>query len=375
MHDSRSAAQPATAKLHVVQCDLRFTAGPLPGPGGRSEKGGVGKGDRDGVMAQSAAAWEPVDAPVKGVVCVLAGISIFSLQDVFIKYLSDGYSVFQIVFVRSLVAVWLVMLIARYQGGLSSLRTRRPWAHLLRAGGMLGAYTCFYLAIAAVPLADAVALFFVAPLFITALSNLVLREPVGRRRWMAVLVGFAGVLIMLRPGDGLAEPAALFALLAALFYAGSQLATRRMGRTESGVALAFYPTVIYIGATALLGLGLGNGALEDSSGASLAFMLRAWAMPGWRDLALMAGCGLIAAFGFYFLSQAYRIAQPTTVAPFEYVALLLAVIWGYLFWQEMPDGPTFLGIALVVGSGLYVLRRETVRGRRVVTGRGLRPRV
>lgn len=326
-------------------------------------------------MAHSAAAWEPVDTPVKGVLFVLAGISIFSLQDVFIKYLSEGYSVFQIVFVRSLVAVGLVLLIARFDGGLSALRTRRPLAHLLRACAMLLAYTLFYLAIAAVPLADAVALFFVAPLFITALSAVILGEAVGRRRWIAVSVGFAGVLVMLRPGDGLIEPAALFAVLAALFYALSQIATRRLGRTERGPALAFYPTVIYIAATALLGLGLGDGALEGQGGASLAFMLRGWPLPGWRDLALMAGCGLIAAFGFYFLSQAYRVAQPTTVAPFEYVALLLAVLWGYLFWHEVPDGLTLLGIALVVGSGLYVLRRETVRGRRIVAGRGLRPRV
>ncbi len=326
-------------------------------------------------MDHSAAALGRVDAPVKGVLFVIAGISIFSIQDVIIKSISGSYPVHEIVFVRSLVALAPLLLIAHVDGGLARLRTRRPWAHLLRGCAMLVSYTTFYLAIVALPLASAVALFFVAPLLITALSHFVLGEKAQLRRWLAVATGFIGVLIMTQPDGGTVEPAALFAVCAALFYALSVVATRRMGATESGASLAFSATLFYVGANGLLGLWLGDGSLAQGGHPSLEFLLRAWILPTWRDFGLMAVCGVIAAFGFYFLSQAYRIAQATSVAPFEYVGLPLAALWGYLFWGEVPDGTTVLGVMLIVGSGLYVLHRESLRGRRTAAGRGLRPRI
>lgn len=326
-------------------------------------------------MAHSTVALGRVDAPVKGVLCVVAGICVFSIQDVIIKSISGGYPVHQIVFVRSLVALVPLLLIAHVDGGLAGLRTRRPWAHMLRGGAMLASYTTYYLAIAALPLAFAVALFFVAPLMITALSHLLLGEKAHLRRWIAVAVGFAGVVIMTRPGGGAIEPAAVLAVSAALFYAVSAILTRRLGATESGTSLAFSATLVYVVANGLLGLWIGNGALAQEGHPSLEFLLRAWMWPSWQDFGLMAVCGLIAAFGFYFLSQAYRLAPATSVAPFEYVGLPLAALWGYLFWSEVPAGTTVLGVVLIVGSGLYVLHRESVRGRRVATGRGLRLRV
>jgi S-adenosylmethionine uptake transporter len=326
-------------------------------------------------MDHSAVVHSRVDSPLRAVLCVMAGISIFSIQDVIIKSISGAYPVHQIVFVRSLVALVPLLVVAHFDGGLAGLRTRRPWAHLARACVMLGAYTAFYLALAALPLATTVALFFVAPLMITALSHFVLGEKARLRRWIAVGVGFVGVLVITRPDGGTMEPAALLAVLAALFYAVSAIATRRLGATESGASLAFSVTLIYVGLNGLLGLWIGNGSMAEEGHPSLEFLLRAWAMPTWRDLGLMAACGLIAAFGFYFLSQAYRLAQASTVAPFEYVSLPFAALWGYLFWREVPDGETVLGIALIVGSGLYVLHRESLRGRRTAAGRGLRPKI
>jgi S-adenosylmethionine uptake transporter len=316
-----------------------------------------------------------VDAPVKGVLCVVAGISVFSIQDVIIKSIGGSYPVHEIVFVRSLVALVPLIAIAYFDGGLTGLCTRRPWAHMLRGGAMLASYTAYYLAIIALPLALAVALFFVAPLLITALSHLLLGETVQLRRWLAVATGFVGVVIMTRPAGGTVEPAALLAVLAALFYAVSAILTRHLGATESGVSLAFSATLLYLGVNGLVGLWIGDGALAQQGHPSLQFLLRAWALPGWRDFGLMALCGLIAAFGFYFLSQAYRLARATSVAPFEYVGLPLAALWGYLFWSEVPQGTTVLGVVLIVGSGLYVLHRESVSGRRTAAGRGLRPRI
>jgi S-adenosylmethionine uptake transporter len=317
----------------------------------------------------------PLDHPVKGIACILTGVSVFSIQDVAIKLLSGGYPVFEIVFVRSLVALPPLVAIAALTGSLGSLRTGRPLVHLLRGLTMFVAYGCYYLSLAALSLAETVSLYFSAPLFLTALSAPLLGERVGLRRWAAVAAGFLGVLIMMRPEAGPATLAAFLAVGAAFAYALSAIMSRRLGATESGVAMAFTASLVYIGAAAAMGLVWGEGRVPAGDNPSLAFLLRAWHWPSGHDFGLMAFCGLIAAVGFYFLAQAYRLAPAATVAPFEYVALPWAVLWGYLFWDDLPERRLAVGIALVIGSGLYVLRREALRGRRVAAGRALRPRL
>ena len=316
-----------------------------------------------------------MDSSAKGVTYLLAGIALFSVQDVVIKSLSGVYTVHEIVFVRSLIAIWFILLIVRHEGGASHLRTRRPLAHLARSFALFVAYTTFYLGLAAMPLADVVAIAFASPLFLTALSMPLLGEPVGRRRWSAVVVGFVGVLIMLRPGSGVLDPVALLPLVSAFAYACAAIITRRLAASESGSTMALYTTLFYIVATGLIGVVVGDGSFAGSEHASLAFLLRPWGMPSGIDWALFVMLGFIAAFGFYCLSQAYRVAQPSAVAPFEYSALIWAVLWGWLFWGDLPDAYIVGGIVLVVGSGLYVLHREAMRGRRTATGRGMRPRV
>lgn len=326
-------------------------------------------------MQDSAATAAALDVPRRGIAFVLLAISVFSVQDVAIKWMSGGYSVFEIVFARSLVALGLILVIARFDGGLAALGTGRIGLHLLRGAAGLAAYTTFYLALAALPMADAVALFFVSPLLITALSVPLLGEPVGLRRWLAIGVGFLGVLIMLRPGGGVIEPAAGLAILAALFYAVLVMITRRLGTTDGGAAMAFYTTLVYLAATALWGLLFGAGIGRGTGHPSIDFLIRAWAWPGHVDLGLMVLCGVVFAIGFYSLSQAYRLARATVVVPFEYFALVWAVGWGYVFFDELPDGPVFLGMFLVVASGIYVIHREGLRGRRLLAGRGLRQRM
>jgi drug/metabolite transporter (DMT)-like permease len=325
-------------------------------------------------MQQAATSAEQARTPLRAVGFLVAGISIFAFQDVIIKWLSGDYPIHQILFVRSVAALGPLWLIVIFDGGWGVLRTRRLGLHLLRACLAFAAYTTFYLAVAAMPLADATALFFSAPLFVTALSAPILGERVGPRRWSAVVLGFLGMLVMLRPGLGVFEPAGLLAVACAFLYTLVIMMTRRLGRTDSGASMAVYVTLFYVPATALVGLSIGDGALAGSEHASVAFLLRAWAWPSWGDLGLMAATGLIAAFGFYGLSQAYRLGEASAIAPFEYVALPWAVVFGYLFWGDVPGAVTLAGMVLVVGSGLYVLHRESVRGRRMVTGRGLRLR-
>ena len=297
---------------------------------------------------------ESYDSPLKSIYYLIGGVFVFSLQDVIIKWLSGKYPVHEIVLIRSFFAIIPILFIAYLEGGLHLLRTSHYVTHIIRSFLMFGAYICFYLSLAALPLAETVSLFFSAPIFITILSVTSLGEKVEFRSWIAVLVGFFGVIIMLRPSSKMIDPAAFLALLAAFLYAIASIITRRLGKTENGVSLAFYPTVMYIIFSTILSIALNNIAVTQKSHPSLAFLLREWQLPSQGDLFLFIIIGLIAAAGFYFLSQAYRLAQPSTIAPFEYIYVPLSVVWGYVFWKDILEPQSVIGMVLIVGSGLYI---------------------
>ena len=301
---------------------------------------------------------DPLDNPRRGTAFIVAGVVVFSLQDAIIKGISGRYPVHEIVFIRSLVAIPVLLLLAHLEGGLASLRTGQGSLQLLRAISGFAAYTCFYLAVATLPLADSVTLFYSAPLFVTALSFPLLGERVRPRGWLGVCTGFVGVVIALRPGASMIDPAAVLPIVAALLYAVASIITRRLGRTDSGSSMAFYSTSFMLVAGATIGLAIGNGRWATGQHASLQFLLRAWAFPSWPDLGLIALCGVIAALGFYSLSQAYRVARAATIVPFEYIAVPLSVLWGYVFWNDLPRSHMIIGMLLILGSGIYVLRHS-----------------
>lgn len=321
------------------------------------------------------AATEDQNRPYLGISYLIAGVTLFSIQDVVIKSLSGAYAVHEIVFFRSFGAFLPVILLIYLEGGPSLFRSQNLFLSLLRGVLAFLSYSTYYLALAVLSMAEVVTLFYSSPLFITALSVLVLHERVGLHRWLAVLLGFVGVLIVVRPGSVTFEPAMILAILAALFYSFSILITRHLGKTERGSTMSFYSILAFLIASALAGLVLGDGRFDGQGHESLNFLFRAWVMPPAQDLGLLLLLGLIAGLGFYCLTQAYRVSATATVAPFEYSSLPWAVLWGYVFWGDIPGLNTLAGIALIVGGGLYIIHRESVRGRKVVTLRSLRPRV
>ena len=302
---------------------------------------------------------DPLDAPLKGVSFLICGVTIFSIQDVLIKYLSGQYSVFEILFFRSLFSILPALAIVHFDTGLASLKTSRLGAHTLRSFMFLLAYTFYYLGIAALPLADAVALFFTSPIFVTVFSIILLREQVTRNRWTALLAGFTGVMIMLHPGAGMVAPASFLSILAAITYATTVPITRQMADTESGSVMAFYAVLFFSMSSLIMGLVMGDGKFEAGTHASSIFFTRAWVFPPRFDLLLLAVMGLISSCARYCMSQAYRIAKSSTVTPFEYVGMIPAVVWGYVFWHEIPSATTLIGMSFVVCSGIYIIRRET----------------
>ena len=300
----------------------------------------------------------------RGIACLVAGIALFSIQDLILKQLSGVYPLHQAMVLRCVTAMPLLLALVAIDGGLRALRTP-GWPILLGRGLILfTAYASYYLGLAALPLASAVALFFAAPLFITALSVVVLDEQVGLRRWLAVIAGFGGVAVVLRPGSALFDWAALLPVVAGFAYGLAMIYARRIGTRESAAVMAFYGNGVLLAGALLLAVLFGSGAFAAGEHRSLGFLLRGWAPPSSLDLALMLACGVVAAIGLTLLTQAYRIAEANVVAPFEYTALLWAVAYGWVFWRDWPDATAWVGIAVIVGSGLYVLYREGAATRR-----------
>jgi drug/metabolite transporter (DMT)-like permease len=259
---------------------------------------------------------------------------------------SRGIPVFEIIFFRNAFAFVPLGLYIWRTTGFEVLKTKRPVGHLVRSAVGLTGMVCGFSAVQYLPLTEATALQFASPLFMTALSALILAEPVGRHRWGAVIVGFVGVLIMARPQPGHFNlPGVSFGLMSALGAAGAMVAIRQIAATERGPTIVFYFT---LGGTVL---GLVGSTLVG------------WTAPDPMTLALLVVAGLIGGVGQLFLTEALRVAPVGVVAPFDYTQLVWAAVIGLLVWGELPRFTTLVGAVIVAASGVYILHREMRRFR------------
>lgn len=291
-----------------------------------------------------------------GVASLAMGVVVFSLQDAIIKSISGDYPVTMAIVVRCLVALPLLLLMVQIEVGLSRLLSRNAGVLILRGIILLVAYTTYFMSLAALPLAEAIALFFTAPLIITLLSGPLLGERVSLQAWVAVIVGFIGVLIILRPGSALFEPAALLSLVSATTYALSMVIARRIGVTEVATVMAFYQNGVYLLGASLAAIAFAMVGIEELGHPSLDFLVRPWSTPRSLDLMLMAVCGIIAAFGMFLLTNAYRSAKASLVTVFEYTGMIWGPLWGYLFFNEIPSWSTATGMALIIAAGIFAVR-------------------
>lgn len=273
---------------------------------------------------------------------MVAGFALLTLNDAVLKWLTVDYPTGQIVFMRSIFVMIIVALIAWRSGGVRALRVVNFSGQLTRAALMAVATLLFVTSLRLMPLADAIAIAFSAPLFITALAGPLLGERVGWRRWIAVLVGFGGILVMFRPTGETMRLISLLPLGVALASAFKDIITRRIAATESSVSILFVTTLV------LATVGLVTAA----SGWSAITLL---------DFGLFALCGLLLGGAQYLTIEAFRHANAAVVAPFEYSAVLWAMLYGYLIWDDVPDRWIISGSVLVIGSGLFILYRESRR--------------
>ncbi|MCP5280106.1 MAG: DMT family transporter [Rhodoferax sp.] len=293
------------------------------------------------------------------IACALGASLAFSINDITVKSFSGSFPLHEVVLIRALVALALtVALLAPHGNRRSVFQTRRLPAHLFRGLCVVVTNMAFFAALAALPLAETSAIFFVAPLLITAFSAILLKESVGVRRWSALVVGLVGVLLIVKPGTAAFQWALLLPAISAVAYASLHTMTRSMGLAESAATMAVYIQLTFIVVCSAMGLVFGAGQWSGSGHPSLEFLFRAWLWPAPRDWALLMIAGACSAVGGYLISQAYRHSAAALVAPFEYSALVLAAFWGFTIWGEIPGPWSGVGIVLILASGLFVALRE-----------------
>ena len=301
-------------------------------------------------------------ASLAGVLFALGGSVTLSVNDLAIKALSDTYALHQVILIRAVLSMVIILaVIWASRTGFRQLATKRWKEHLFRVSIVMISNVTYFLGLAAMPLADAVATSFIAPVLVTLMSAVVLGESVGPRRWAAVAVGLLGVVVMVRPGAGVIQPAAILVLISAFCYASSHMMTRRMRDTESAMTLNFFVQCGFIVVSSVMGLWVGDGHLAGSANASLAFLFRPWVIPATTDLWAFIATGMAVGIGGLMMSQAYRTSEAALIAPFEYIGMPMAIFWGVIVFGTWPDSTAWIGIALICGAGLYTLWRETVR--------------
>ncbi len=293
-----------------------------------------------------------------GIASLVVGILVFSTQDAIIKALSGDYAVTQAIVTRCVVALPILLWLVHLEGGLRLIASRRLPVLSLRGLILLVAYTTYYIAFPALPLAVVVALFFTAPLFITVFAAVFLGEQVGWRAITAVVIGFAGVLVMTAPGFEVFEPAILLPLASACTYAIAQVLARKLGVSERASVMTFYQNGVYLLGAALIAALFHGFGVTSAAHPSLDFLVRPWVVPNLTDFGLMAACGVIAAFASTLLTHAYRMAEANLITVFEYTGLIWAPLWGFLFFAETPGPRVIGGAALIIGAGLLVALRR-----------------
>jgi drug/metabolite transporter (DMT)-like permease len=277
--------------------------------------------------------------PLLGLAYMAVAILLFSAMDAAAKWLTTGYSVVEIALLSRLLSPFLSLGVALHQGGIRTLHTRHPGWHIARAAANGVTLVTFFAALITLPLADTVAITFVSPLIMCALAVPMLKEHVGPRRWIAIVIGFAGVLVITQPSGVGFGPGAALALAAALGSAFEITLTRRMSATESSHTILFWSSTLMLVAF----------------GSVVPFT---WTTPSLADLPAVAVLAISGSCAQFCLVQAFRYGEVSLLAPIEYSALIWATLFGYLFWGDLPTPTVLGGVAIIVASSAYVAHRE-----------------
>ena len=298
------------------------------------------------------------DNTALGVSLIVGSVFLMTLADALVKLVSADLTLWQLYVTRSLVAVPVLAVLLRWRG--SALRPKAPgWAYL-RSLLLVLMWIVYYAALPFLDLSVAAVALYTTPLFIALFSALLIGEPVGPRRWLAIVIGFAGVLVILRPGTEAFSWVMLLPILGAVFYALAMIMTRSKCRSEAPLALALALNVSLFAVglimTGLVAALIASGGLPPETVSAYAFVLGDWAFMAAREWAIVAFLGVLIAVYSAGTAKAYQSAAPAIVGTFDFSYIVFAVLWGFVLFAERPDAATVTGMILIAGAGILVVR-------------------
>ena len=306
------------------------------------------------------------DNRAMAMVCIVLGVGLASAQDAVVKYMSSGYPAYETLLFRCVGSLPVIAFIFWKEGRGWSIATPL-WPRVCLRGVILAAaYLCFVLAIAAIPIANAVAIYFTMPFFVAGLAGPLLHERVRLHRWLAIIAGFIGVLIMVRPGAGVFEPASLLALGSAFGYAVGQMLGRPLSQKVPPIVIATWQNFIYAAMSLAIGVFFNMFHGWHFTHPSMVFLSRPPVWPSTFDAVLLLGHGMFAACAMILFINAYRLAETNFVAPFEYSAMIWAVFYGIVLFGDFPDFWTWTGAGIVIVAGILMILRDRALDRSMV---------
>jgi len=308
----------------------------------------------------------------KGIILILLAMMVFSVQDSIMKYIYNFVSLYEVYLVRTIVSFVLIVLFLKLTKRPIVFKTQYPVLTFCRIILFFFGFSSFYVSLTVLPLATATALFFVTPFLITIFASIFLKEKIGLRRWVAVIIGFIGVYVILNPNFNNFDYLSLTPILCAFCYSLSMIIIKKTSDKDSVYTqtFTFYLGAIFI--SSIFYLIIGDGQYNTGNNPASQFIFKEWFVNLESSFFLMIATGVTATLAFLLLFTAYSVASPSVVSPFEYSILLWSSLIGWIFFNEIPDLKTVIGIFIIVASGIYIFVREKVQDQSIVTEKPLR---
>ena len=308
----------------------------------------------------------------KGILFIMSGMLAFSVQDSIMKYIYSFVSLYEVYIIRTLVSLIIILLFLKLTRKPIIFKTQYPILTFCRVILFFFGFSFFYVSLTVLPLATATALFFVTPFLITIFAKFLLKEQIGPRRWLAVIIGFIGVYVILNPDFSNFDYMSLTPILCAFCYSLSMIIIKLTSEKDSVYTQTF---TFYIGAiiiSIIFYFIIGDGLYNTIDHPASQFILREWFVNLENSILLMIATGFTSSLAFIFIFSAYRIASPAAVSPFEYSILLWSSLSGWFFFDEIPGVKTVIGMLLIVCGGIYIFIREKAQDQSIVTEKPLR---
>ena len=303
----------------------------------------------------------------KGILLILSGMALFSIQDSLIKYIFEESALYELYFGRTLTALILLFVFLKIKSQKLVFKTHYPLLTCCRVICFFFGFSFFYISLTYMSLAMANALFFSSPFFISILAIIFLREKIGIRRWLAILVGFIGVYVVLNPDFENFNYMKLAPVACALCYAISMTITKITSDKDNVYSQMFHLYIGAIGISILFFIFTGKGQFNTFSDPTFQFITREWFTNTAYAWPYIVAMGFVAAVSFYCVFSAYSVASPSVVSLFEYSLIIWAIIIGYVLFNDVPTVRTFVGVALIIGAGVYIYLREKAKDQMIVT--------